>query len=214
MPERKYGMVFVYIVRCRFNEPEKEQAWNAWYSGPKIMQMLAKPYFRSCQRFRLESGNGRDYLALWTVQSPEAFRTREYGSDWGFFEWARNVTDWSRDLFDGGPAPETAFAVAAQGALHVVTFDGMTREDADMARAVISESKPRMIWLPVIGLDRHTPMIGLEPLSDLNAARYCGRDGGQRVQEAIYRPISQWYTASMVRQAPAPCDHAGGSKQG
>ena len=33
-------MAFVYIVRCNFNEPEKEQAWNDWYSGPKIAQML------------------------------------------------------------------------------------------------------------------------------------------------------------------------------
>jgi len=83
-----------------------------------------------------------------------------------------------------------------------------------MARAVISESKPRMIWLPVVGLDRHTPMIGLEPLSDPNGARYRGRDGGQRVREAVYRPISEWYAASMAPQAPAQRDHAGGSKQG
>jgi hypothetical protein len=76
-------MTFVYIVRCNFTEPAKEQAWNAWYSGPKIEQMLAKPYFRTCQRFRIAQGTGRRYLALWTLQSPEAFNTAEYTSDWG-----------------------------------------------------------------------------------------------------------------------------------
>ena len=88
-------MVFVYMVRCNFAEPAKEQAWNAWYSGPKIEQMLAKPYFRTCQRFRLASGTGRNYLALWTVQSPAAFETAEYTSDWGFSDWAPYITDWS-----------------------------------------------------------------------------------------------------------------------
>ena len=90
-------MAFVYVVRCNFNEPAKERAWNAWYSGPKIAQMLAKPHFRSCQRFERMSGNGRNYLALWTLQSPDAFKTPQYTTDWGFFEWAPHITNWSRD---------------------------------------------------------------------------------------------------------------------
>src|SRR5215831_13289692 len=128
-------MTFVYIVRCNFTEPEKERAWNAWYSGPKIEQMLAKPYFRTCQRFRIASGGGRKYLTLWTVQSAEAFKTAEYTSDWGFFEWAPYIVDWSRDLFDGGSAPEASFAVPLEGSLRTVTFDGMSADEADAARA-------------------------------------------------------------------------------
>jgi hypothetical protein len=186
-------MVFVYVVRCNFTRPEKERAWNAWYSGPKIAQMLAKPYFRSCQRFRLVFGSGRTYLALWTLQSPEAFKSAEYATDWGFFEWGQHVSDWSRDLFDARSVPETAFAVAAQGALHAVAFDGMKEEEANAARAVIMKSEPEMIWLPVAGLDRHTPMIGLRPLSDLSGS--CSSNYGQAIQEAIYRPISDVCTA-------------------
>ena len=79
-------MTFVYIVRCKFTAPAKEQAWNDWYSGPKIKQMLAQPYFRSCQRFRRAAGNGRDYLALWTLASPEALKTAQYTAQWGFAE--------------------------------------------------------------------------------------------------------------------------------
>ncbi len=187
-------MVFVYIVRCNFTEPEKEQAWNAWYSGPKIEQMLAKPYFRTCQRFRLASGTGRNYLALWTLRSPDAFETAEYASDWGFFEWAPYVTDWSRDLFDGRSAPEAAFAVAPEGSLHTVSFDGISEDEANAARAVIANSQPEMMWLPVAGLDRHTPMIGLLPLSNLALPCSSNYAPEKQIQEAIYRPISDLYT--------------------
>jgi hypothetical protein len=187
-------MTFVYIVRCNFTEPAKEQAWNAWYSGPKIEQMLAKPYFRTCQRFRLASGTGRNYLALWTVQSPEAFKTTAYASDWGFFEWAPYVTDWSRDLFGDCSAPSAAFAVTPEGSLHAVSFDGMSEDEAETARAGMTSAEPRMMWLPVAGLDRHTPVIGLRPLPDLAAQlSSIARDG---IQEAIYRPISKHYAAA------------------
>jgi hypothetical protein len=188
-------MVFVYIVRCNFTEPAKEQAWNDWYSGPKIAQMLRKPHFRTCQRFRRTSGHGRDYLALWTLQSPDAFNTAEYRSDWGFFEWQPYITDWSRDLFDGGGEPEAAFAVSPQGSLHVVSFDGMSLDQANAERAALAPSQPGMMWLPVIGLDRHTPLIGLHALPAAAPAPAAGDNRANGLQTAIYRPICQQYTA-------------------
>ena len=58
----------------------------------------------------------------------------------------------------------------------------------------MAQSHPDMMWLPVIGLDRHTPMIGLRVLREPAAAGSAA--GGQgRVQEAIYRPISDFITA-------------------
>ena len=182
-------MVFIYIVRCRFTAPEKEAAWNAWYSGPKIVQMLAQPYFRTCQRFRRAAGTGRDYLALWTVTSPEALKTKQYTSQWGFAEWEKHVTDWSRDLFDGGERPESDFAVTPGGALRAVSFDGMSEDEAHTAKAGIAE--PGMMWLPVAGLDRHTPMIGLRPHPSVATPAATG----PRMQDAIYQPISPLYTA-------------------
>jgi hypothetical protein len=183
-------MTFVYIVRCNFTEPAKEQAWNAWYSGLKIEQMLAKPHFRTCQRFRIAQGAGPKYLALWTLQSPEAFNTTEYASDWGFFEWAPYIVDWSRDLFDGRPKPETSFAVPLEGSLHAVTFDGMSVDEAQAARDPIARREPDMMWLPVAGLDRHTPCIGLRPSPHPAASRPLVHARAERIQEAIYLPIS------------------------
>ena len=187
-------MSFVYIVRCDFTDPGKEQAWNDWYSGPKIAQMLRKPHFRSCQRFRRTGGSGRNYLALWTLDSPGAFTTQQYTSDWGFFDWSPYVTNWSRDLFDGGVAREDDFAVTPGGALEVVAFDGMSMGDAEASRAEFSRLEHDILWLPVIGLDRHTPLIGLCPQSDPETPERSA-DPLAHAQWTFYRPISAFMTA-------------------
>ena len=179
-------MTHVYLVRCNFTAPEKEAAWNAWYSGPKIKQMLAQPYFLSCQRFRRSAGTGRDYLALWVVESPEALTTRQYVSQWGFAEWERDVTAWSRDLFDAGARPASDFAVARDGALEVVSFDGANADEANAVRAKL----PDMMWLPVAGLDQHTPIIGL---GNLAQPRDPGPAGANE-QHGIYRPLFDFQT--------------------
>jgi hypothetical protein len=192
-------MVCLYVVRCNFTEPTREPAWNAWYSGPKIEQMLGQPHFLTCQRFRLAAGRGRDYLALWTVESPQALATPQYTAQWGFADWAPYITDWSRDLFDGGAASEKAFAVGLDGALAVVSFDHMSEEGAAAAHEAVARAEPDMMWLPVIGLDRHTPMIGVRPLADLASARPCGDGGDDRMQWAIYCPITRLYNAPRIQ---------------
>ncbi len=191
-------MAFLYIVRCTFTEPGREQAWNAWYSGPKMEQMLGQPYFLTCQRFRLAAGRGRDYLTLWTVESPQALSTPRYTAQWGFAEWTPFVADWSRDLFDGGAASEQAFAVAPEGALAVVAFDRMSPQDADAARKTLGRTEPDMMWLPVIGLDRHTPLIGLRALAHLASSPPVEDGGDRRMQRAVYRPITRVYNAPRV----------------
>ena len=60
----------------------------------------------------------------------------------------------------------------AQGALDVVSFDGMAPDEAERPRAAMAKSHPDMMWLPVIGLDRHTPMIGLRVLREPAAASH------------------------------------------
>ena len=182
-------MVFVYMVRCNFADPAKEQAWNDWYGGPKIGQMLSLPYFRTCQRFRRADGVGRDYLALWTVLKPEAMTTAEYRGQWGFSEWEPYITHWSRDLFDGRPAAEDAFAVKRSGALQVVSFEGMDAERARAAQAAIAPSQPGMMWLPIAGLDRHTPLIGLKVLSEPGQRAQGPLEQG--LHEAVYSPLSE-----------------------
>jgi hypothetical protein len=59
------------------------------------------------------------------------------------------------------------------------------------ARAAASQAPAEMMWLPVIGLDRHTPMIGFRPLP--GATSPIKAKAGQA---ALYRPISALYTAA------------------
>ena len=62
-------------------------------------------------------------------------------------------------------------------------------DEADAARADIATAQPGLLWLPIAGLDRHTPMIGLAPLPALASARFPSHDQGPRMQAGIYRPI-------------------------
>jgi hypothetical protein len=57
-----------------------------------------------------------------------------------------------------------------------------------------------MMWLPAVGLDRHTPVIGLRPLVDGASAGSAEDDGDRRIQRAVYRPITRLYSAPHVLQ--------------
>ena len=129
------------------------------------------------------------------LDSPDAFKTREYTSDWGFFDWEQYVTDWSRDLFDGGTKREEEFAVAPGDVLEVIAFDATSAADAESARAELARSEPDVTWLPVIGLDRHTPLIGLRIESDPEAPDQSAAAVVTGAQRTFYRPISAYVTA-------------------
>jgi hypothetical protein len=187
-------MTFTYVVRCNFSDPRREQAWNDWYSGPKLAQMLAKPMFRTVQRFKRTAGEGRNYLALWTLDSPEAFNTKEYTSDWGFFEWKPYIIDWSRDLFEGSIAPDK-LEVAADGKLTVVSFDHMPADKAEAAREAGLAKHPEGTCLRSVGLDRHTPWIILDTRGT-GALSSSDIPGG--AQEDVYGPISAFCKAASV----------------
>lgn len=196
-------MPYLYAVRCNFTRPDLEASFNAWYSVEKIAQLLAKPMFRAVQRFRLAQGHGRGYLALWQVTSPEAFATPEYKADWGFAQWRDHVADWSRDLFDATGTPEAALAVPVAGALAVISFDGMAADAASAARGALPQDAQPM-WFACAGLDRHTPMIGLQRFADATAAQAAlPRSVPAGVQAGLYRPLGAFATATAPAHDPS-----------
>ncbi len=187
-------MPFAYVVRCNFTRPDLEDAFNDWYSGPKLADMLEKPMFLSGQRFVADAGHtARRYLALWTVEGPEAFQTPQYTSDWGFFEWKPSITDWSRDLYPLPAAVSPAdFAVAEDARLHLLSFDGVPEADADALLAEVAPLRPQMVFLSVAGIDRHSPRLGLARLApDAPLPPPLALAG---VQETAFRPISRFAT--------------------
>jgi hypothetical protein len=191
-------MTFVYSVRCNFSDSHREDDWNDWYSGPKLKQMLRKPMFLSGQRFKASGLNQRrQYLALWVVESPDAFRTEEYTSDWGFFEWAPYIIDWSRDLY--GPLTTdvtAAFAIAPDERLYLAAFEGLKTDEGSRIQEQVSTKRPGVIWMRSAGLDQHSPILGLQRLAAGEAIPEPLNE--PRMQETIFRQISEYARAKPV----------------
>jgi hypothetical protein len=194
-------MACVYAVRCNFARADLEAAWNDWYSGPKLRQMLEKPLFLSGQRFAAAALDvRRRYLALWIVESPEAFKTKEYTSDWGFFEWQPYIADWSRDLYQAPDGDMTArFAADDATALYLVSFDGATPEAAEALCARIASARPGVTWMHAIGLDKHSPILGLQRLPRGTVPAPLAVPG---VHETMFEPISICARAADTPRSP------------
>ncbi|HEX9836835.1 MAG TPA: hypothetical protein VGB90_08280 [Alphaproteobacteria bacterium] len=182
-------MALLYAVRCNFARPDLEAAWNVWYDGPKTAEILAMPLFVSGQRF-VASGldTHRKYLALWVVESADVFTTPEYKAGWGFHEWQDHIRDWSRDLY---PAPagdaSAKFAVDDASALHLVSFDGASLAEARALRDRVAAHRPGVTWMEAIGLDRHSPVLGVASVPRGTAPAPLAVGG---VQETLFDPIS------------------------
>jgi hypothetical protein len=189
-------MTLAYVVRCNFSDPEKEQAWNDWYSGPKLKQMLDKPYFLTVQRYRRVSGTGRNYLAFWTLASAKAFETPEYKNDWGFFEWRPYIIDWSRDLFKADQGDVHAPRVTDGSHLRLISFEGLSGAQAEAKRSEIDRTRPGTSWHRSIGLDRHTELLG----SSVQATTELG-PSIEGVYDALYQPISIFAVAETANRA-------------
>jgi len=149
----------LYAVRCNFTDPAREGAWNAWYGGPKMAQMLALPLMISVQRYEaMALDTRRKYLALWRVAGPETFETKEYKAQWGFAEWTNLIADWSRDLYRGEGDLDAAVDVKDGEALYFAVFEGAAAKD-DVAR--IAAQRPSALWLEAAGLDRRASVAGV-----------------------------------------------------
>lgn len=94
----------LYMVECDFADPAQEDAWNAWYSGEKLDDLLRNPGFVATQRFKSVRPRKAAYLALHSIRSAEVFTNPTYKATGGgkFGDWdPALMTNWSRRLFDG-----------------------------------------------------------------------------------------------------------------
>lgn len=187
---------FVYLVRCNFADGAREAEWNAWYSGPKLDEMLKKPHFLSVQRFAAAALDvRRKYLALWVVSTPDAFTTPEYRADWGFQIWTPQIRDWSRDLYRSPlEAGDPLFAIGPEDALYLASFDAMEPAAAERALAGVRNRLPGVVWHEAAGLDRRAPIIGLRKLPRSERARPLSDAPG--LTETIFYPITPRHLAA------------------
>jgi hypothetical protein len=89
---------FVYLVRAEFSEQGEEDAWNAWYDGKHIPDLLTVPGFLSATRYR-ERGPKRRYLAAYEISSPDVFQDPRYAEVTGWGEWEPYIVEWRRGVF-------------------------------------------------------------------------------------------------------------------
>lgn len=99
----------LYMVECDFADPVQEDAWNAWYSGEKLDDLLSNPSFVATQRFKSVTPRKAAYLAVHSIRSADVFGNPAYKATGGgrFGDWdPALMTNWSRRLFDGvGESP-------------------------------------------------------------------------------------------------------------
>lgn len=89
---------YVYAVRAIFSSPQEEAAWNAWYDGHHVPELLSVPGFVSATRYRQLDAPGH-YLALYEIESPEVFSEARYTQITGWGEWASKIADWTRTIY-------------------------------------------------------------------------------------------------------------------
>jgi hypothetical protein len=94
----------LYMVECDFEDPAQEIAWNDWYSGQKLAELLMNPGFTATQRFRAITPRKAAYIAIHSIESADVFTDPAYkaGGHGRFGDWdPALITNWSRRLFDG-----------------------------------------------------------------------------------------------------------------
>lgn len=163
----------LYMAECRFTDPAQEEAWNAWYGGPRLDELLSVPGFLTSQRFKAVTPADSPYLAIHTIDSPAVFASSAYHavSGGGFKGWQRYIDNWRRTLFTG---MEAAPAIGIDEYLVLIDAGG-----EDIGAGPIT-------WLRNAGLDNAIAQRGLARTDSAVATELMSR---QRHAVTIYQPM-------------------------
>jgi hypothetical protein len=175
----------LYMVECDFADPAQEDAWNHWYSGEKLDELLANPDFAATQRFKALTPQKAAYLAIHSIRSADVFSTPAYKAGGGgrFGDWdPALMTNWSRRLFDGlaespdvGPG-ERLLVIDAGAApppgIAVTWIDGLDWSTVSQYRSAVA-------------LDASVTRRGLAVVSKSDASRLGGTPGVH-----VYAPLT------------------------
>jgi hypothetical protein len=165
----------IYMVQHAFSRPDWEEEWNAWY-GNNLKVLLAVQGFRTGQRFKALDGSPPQYMAVYTVDSPDVFDSRPYkdagggGTNSQRFRPAYHV--WTRNLFEGIKA-----APAVRDDEYLVSVDSTTQK-VELPGVLLT-------WLNSTGFHMTTPYraIGTARQVSVEALR-------QNSSVTVYRPIT------------------------
>lgn len=165
----------IYMIENGFADPDREEAWNAWYSHHVRESFRDVPGWLTGQRFRALPPSHPKYRAMYTVADAAVMTSPEYKATTGGrfpADWLPSITHFHRNLFDKDQAP----VVPMDHCLVVVESDNYP--DVAFER-----------W-PVAGLDRSVPWRGIAVVprtAGLALARRAGPNLG------VYEPIFEQY---------------------
>ena len=150
----------LYMVECAFSDPAREQAWNDYYSGRKLDEVLSVPGFRTSQRFKAIGASSAPYLAIHSVDSLEVLTNGAYRSaGGGSFDpgFQPAIINWRRSFYDGlARAP----AIADDELIAVC-------DQPDQVKGVAVD----FIWLTAAGLEASAPRRGIARINRTQAER-------------------------------------------
>lgn len=177
----------LYMVECGFSDPAREQAWNDYYSGRKLDEVLAAPGFRTSQRFKAIIVSPAPYLAIHTVDSLEVFKDAAYLSrGGGRFDqiYQPCITNWRRSFYNG---IDRAPAIAEDELLAL-------SDHPDQVKDVAVD----FIWLAAAGLDALAPRRGIARI-DRQQADQIAKMHGRVI--AVYAPMMPQRQESAEKQS-------------
>lgn len=170
----------LYVVDCAFSDPNREDAWNEYYTRRKLDEVLAVPGFRTSQRFKSVKPIAAPYLAIHTLDSGDVLTSEAYRSlGGGSFDkdFQGYIIHWQRNLFSG---LDQAPAIAEDELLAVV----------DEGREALEKAEVPFSWLQIAGLDKSVQYRGIARVT---------RAEGERLAQA-YNGIVRLYAPMMAQR--------------
>jgi hypothetical protein len=165
------------MVQHSFARPDWEDEWNAWYAK-NLRVLLSVPGFLTGQRFKGTDSQPRNYMAMYTVDSPAVFESKAYidaggnGVNSQRFRPAYEI--WIRNLFDN-----------AQPAPAVGEGECLVLRDSDEKQESLGDIP--MTWLESIGFHRSTPYRGLAVVPEADVEQLAASSDSL----LIYRPLTE-----------------------
>lgn len=170
----------LYMVECRFNDASREPAWNHWYGGERLGELLAVPGFLTSQRFIAATRPSNYYLTVHSIHSMAVFQCPEYRAMGGgaFKGYQGCITDWVRRFFSG---LELAPQVAMNERLVV----------CDAGRASVAGSGVAFAWMQPVGENDRAGERGVACVSALAADELIRMIQTERWPIDIYLPLAE-----------------------
>lgn len=176
----------LYMVECDFDDPAQLDAWNHWYSGEKLDDLLSNPGFTATQRFQATTPRKAEYLAVHSIQSSEVFTNPAYKATGGgkFGDWdPALMTNWSRRLFDGlAESPD----VGPEELLLVVDGDTALPSDISVTWVDGLDWETVSQYRNAVALDASIARRGLAVIPASREQEFSGREG-----ICLFKPLTE-----------------------